>query len=1297
MENWSGSGEAPSVNSDANEGVEYDTELITPVVNIGGRTGVVVQYNANYLNYLNGDFLDLDITTDNGASWTTVLSWNESHGTAFDLPGEFVVVELDDYLAGASTMQLRWRYYNPNTGDWDFYAQIDDVEILSDATTWLVVDPAVGTIPVGESYPVNVTFDASKVDPGQYFGGILVNSNAPVASVLSIMDVLEPAEIVVEPASLEEELVAGFSSTQTLSITNNGESILRYNLGGFFKNAQVVSVRKDKQERPLSVKSTGRLEGGDELFSGKTAVDIRGVLPDRSSIMPVYGTDFESFDLGDISGQDGWFGLFGNWTVEQENPDSGNQHFRGESSGVTTSAAASPNVGIGSEPISSFSADIQVDGTGATWQLIPQSATAQLVVTRLQVNPDGSVMALVDDGSGGTIFETIAPALPEGYFNLKLQSERATGFFDIFVDQQLVFSGQGFAGDIEEVVILSAMEVAGPTMDMDDFNIWDGEAPVPFLSTNPEFGNVAAGETVEIEVTFDATFLEKGVYNENIIVFNNDPDNSAVNIPVTLEVINPPALEVSPESIESTVFVGSTQEHTLTITNTGEANLRFGFAGYSKAPEPGVFARRSTDVLTEAELEKIRMDEEGSRTRVPVGAVTFVEGEQLLYEGFEGTFPPEGWSVIDNAGNGVVWDITSDNFTGGEGQAAGANSGDAGVVEYDTELITPVIDVAKKEGIVLQYYVNYQNYLNRDFLDLDISTDGGSSWTTVISWNEDHGTFRGVPGEFVSVELDSYILGAPSIMLRWHYYNPNTGDWDWYAQIDEVELIYSGIRWLTLDPGQGVLGEGESIDVTVTFDATEVEPGTYTRDLMLLTNVPSEPERVLKMTMHAVVVEPLELAAACSDNPDSERRWEVNNPNKFDVDAFWFLVGSDVSDSVTLTPGVNYFVSPTQTDRPNTVKLRWLDHTSASNEATAESSGLPCEVRNLLLRSMCSNNPDLFRRWRVRNRNPFQVMATWHVVDTDQSGIIYAAGDSDSFFFTETVPGTPNTTVIRWLNEDGVERQKREDSEGEICDIDNSCFGDELIAFDQGKKNNGKPIPPRKSNPENALGMPEQEDGFNFVSLGFGGSIVIRLNATVMDQPGDDFMVVETSYRDTGLPCSDYPETADVYLSQDGVDFFFAGQACKDTRIDIATTGLPDINYVKIVDTSNPEDFGPEAEGFDLDGIACINAYSTEAEPFALRMSENNVPDEEASETIVTFPNPFREKISVSMEVVVEGSYEVIVHDLYGSEVFRGRAKSVFGEINTEIQAQHLAEGTYMLTIIAEDNSSRRSHLMIKR
>lgn len=152
----------------------------------------------------------------------------------------------------------------------------------------------------------------------------------------------------------------------------------------------------------------------------------------------------------------------------------------------------------------------------------------------------------------------------------------------------------------------------------------------------------------------------------------------------------------------------------------------------------------------------------------------------------------DSWSVIDNAGTGVVWtDIASSglsgNFTGGSGEAASVSSDAYIFTEFDTELISNSFSLQNQASASLDYLVNYINLAGYDFLDLDISTDGGSNWTTLLSWNEDHGGFFSPPGEAVSIDLSAY-LGEPDVLVRWHYYDPNLGDWDWYAQVDNVAL-----------------------------------------------------------------------------------------------------------------------------------------------------------------------------------------------------------------------------------------------------------------------------------------------------------------------------------------------------------------------------------------------------------------------------------------------------------------------------------------------------------------------------
>jgi Calx-beta domain-containing protein len=160
-------------------------------------------------------------------------------------------------------------------------------------------------------------------------------------------------------------------------------------------------------------------------------------------------------------------------------------------------------------------------------------------------------------------------------------------------------------------------------------------------------------------------------------------------------------------------------------------------------------------------------------------------------QGF-GTGIPAGWSIVDSAGNGIVWGNLAacgeaGNYTGGAGDAACVSSDFAGRGEFDTELRSPVFSLAGATSASLDFNANYQSFAGSDFLDVDVSTDGGATWTTLVRWNEDHGAFRTTPGEFARIALSPF-LGMSNLMLRWKYYDPNSDDWDWYAQLDDVRL-----------------------------------------------------------------------------------------------------------------------------------------------------------------------------------------------------------------------------------------------------------------------------------------------------------------------------------------------------------------------------------------------------------------------------------------------------------------------------------------------------------------------------
>ena len=155
---------------------------------------------------------------------------------------------------------------------------------------------------------------------------------------------------------------------------------------------------------------------------------------------------------------------------------------------------------------------------------------------------------------------------------------------------------------------------------------------------------------------------------------------------------------------------------------------------------------------------------------------------QVLSEDFDGgVFPPPGWTVVDNTGNGG-WLLNSGygraNFTGGALECAAIDTDRIGLGLVDTELISPAVIVPA--GAVLEFDHSFRWYSGNmhEQADLEIST-GGGPWTLLrnFSFADD-----GYPvGVHHSIDLSAY--AGLSAQVRFRLYNTN---WDWWWQLDNV-------------------------------------------------------------------------------------------------------------------------------------------------------------------------------------------------------------------------------------------------------------------------------------------------------------------------------------------------------------------------------------------------------------------------------------------------------------------------------------------------------------------------------
>jgi len=228
-----------------------------------------------------------------------------------------------------------------------------------------------------------------------------------------------------------------------------------------------AAVGQDQQRDPQPRASEIRAYSGGNGTSGMPAGEL--------------ATSFEEFSLGDINGQEGWFGTFGTWVIADARPALGSQHVESVSDGLGQTLMFSPNVGIGTNSVNSVGFNLQISSGGATWRMAPQSPGAGFVNTEILIADDRTVNALVDDGSGSAVFAPVGFTMPiNQYVEFFIEVDRTTFDFELFINGTRAFTGTGFAGDIEELVAVGGMEAGttGDTLDIDDVAIIDGPAPV---------------------------------------------------------------------------------------------------------------------------------------------------------------------------------------------------------------------------------------------------------------------------------------------------------------------------------------------------------------------------------------------------------------------------------------------------------------------------------------------------------------------------------------------------------------------------------------------------------------------------------------------------------------------------------------------------------------------------------------------------------------------------------------------------------------------------------------------------
>jgi len=387
----------------------------------------------------------------------------------------------------------------------------------------------------------------------------------------------------------------------------------------------------------------------------------------------------------------------------------------------------------------------------------------------------------------------------------------------------------------------------------------------------------------------------------------------------------------------------------------------------------------------------------------------------------------------------------------------------------------------------------------------------------------------------------------------------------------------------------------------------------------------------------------------------------------------------------------------------------WIETCSITEETYTFVVRERVPFQTLTLHPVCSDSP-LYKRWRIRNKNNFNIPVTWQPVyfyNGSPTNLI-VQGNSDTYFYSSVLnvrePSFPGTIKLSWTDGDGTARSIVKTASTELCDPPACSFASDVVSFHQGMKKNGYNIDANYSAPYWTLGEPDATDsdvGIHYYALGYSGFIVLRMTNVITDEPGSDLVVYEYSPEEPTF--AENPEQAEVQVSKDGVNWVSLGltspATCQGTLDHVFDIGgrISWFRYVKIIDKTDRNArirttdclptsmlaFNGLSDGFDLDAVTCgQTTIAARLVPLAEAAPATNV--------YPIYPNPAKDWLTINvsnLNTATEGQAEVSIRDLSGHTLYQ--KMHILEAGSTRVQVSTYSNGIYILHIRSSSGQFR--------
>ncbi len=369
-----------------------------------------------------------------------------------------------------------------------------------------------------------------------------------------------------------------------------------------------------------------------------------------------------------------------------------------------------------------------------------------------------------------------------------------------------------------------------------------------WLTLDPMSGLVDPESAQNVAVTFDSTGLAAGTYTNQVCLTTNDPANELVLIPATLNVEATAEIVIETTELNSVQWANTTTTNTLTISNTGIADLE-----WEIEEAPGL------------------------------NHLIFADWA----EGFDDItlLPGLGWAIINNSeplgtaswfqGNPTVLPAHS----GAENSYIGVNfNSTAGVGTISNWGLTP--EITFNNGDTLRFWTRTSTGSSwADRLQVRMSTAGASidvgttatsvgDFTTLLEDINPTLIGNGYPQAWTEYVITiSGLSGPTNGRIGFRYFVENggpSGSNSNYIGIDTLTYASAAepnpcdspadLPWLSVDPASGITAPDSSDDTIVTFDSTGLGAGIYEGNLCVSSNDPATPLVVVPVNLEVQAV-----------------------------------------------------------------------------------------------------------------------------------------------------------------------------------------------------------------------------------------------------------------------------------------------------------------------------------------------------------------------------------------------------------------------------------------------------------